>query len=110
MQMPNPRFNRQDSMASGSSTPTGVWDYASANPGGLDKHDLYPAWSELRGELPLSKEEIEDIFFDVGCCAKSIRYIDCHGSHAPSSPPSCKIRSVSRPPRQETCLISSWSS
>jgi len=33
----------------------------------MDKTDIYPAWNEVGGNpLPLSREEIEDIFDDVG--------------------------------------------
>lgn len=46
----------------------------------VDKTDIYPAWSEMGGNpLPLSREEIEDIFDDVGhadacpCCSTPSR-------------------------------------
>lgn len=32
----------------------------------MDKTDIYPAWNETSGNpLPLSREEIEDVFDDV---------------------------------------------
>jgi hypothetical protein len=65
---PNAPFGaggRQDSMASGASTPTWMLgaDYA---PPPLSRHEQYPAWSSAQGNLPISAEEIDDIFEDLG--------------------------------------------
>lgn len=62
-----------------SSAPT-LADYA----GPAGAQEAYPAWSADR-QIPLSKEEIEDIFLDLtqkfGFQRDSMRNMVCHGCH-----------------------------
>lgn len=50
--------------SSGASTPVYGMDYTSALPAGQRSREPYPAWSS-DAQIPLSKEEIEDIFLDL---------------------------------------------
>lgn len=50
--------------SSGASTPNYGLDYGNALPGGQRSREPYPAWTS-DAQIPLSKEEIEDIFIDL---------------------------------------------
>lgn len=50
--------------SSGASTPNYGMDYSNALPAGQRSREPYPAWTS-DAQIPLSKEEIEDIFLDL---------------------------------------------
>ncbi|KAI6985506.1 1,3-beta-glucan synthase component, partial [Hortaea werneckii] len=50
--------------SSGASTPVYGMDYTSALPAGQRSREPYPAWTS-EAQIPLSKEEVEDIFLDL---------------------------------------------
>jgi len=50
--------------SSGASTPVYGMDYTNALPAGQRSREPYPAWTS-EAQIPLSKEEIEDIFLDL---------------------------------------------
>ena len=50
--------------SSGASTPNYGLDYGNVLPGGQRSREPYPAWTS-DAQIPLSKEEIEDIFIDL---------------------------------------------
>ncbi|SPO05075.1 probable 1,3-beta-D-glucan synthase subunit [Cephalotrichum gorgonifer] len=50
--------------SSGTSTPNYGMDYGNALPGSQRSREPYPAWTS-EDQIPLSKEEIEDIFIDL---------------------------------------------
>src|SRR3954447_19406542 len=54
----------RSSGASGASTPNYGMDYGNVLPAGQRSREPYPAWTS-DAQIPLSKEEVEDIFLDL---------------------------------------------
>ncbi|KAL1852662.1 1,3-beta-D-glucan synthase [Paecilomyces lecythidis] len=61
---PSSQISYGGNRSSGASTPVYGMDYSSALPAGQRSREPYPAWTS-DGQIPLSKEEIEDIFIDL---------------------------------------------
>ncbi|KAK1055650.1 1,3-beta-D-glucan synthase, partial [Friedmanniomyces endolithicus] len=61
---PSSQVSYGGNRSSGASTPVYGMDYTSALPAGQRSREPYPAWTS-DAEIPLSKEEIEDIFLDL---------------------------------------------
>ncbi|MBE3044442.1 hypothetical protein IMZ48_18110, partial [Candidatus Bathyarchaeota archaeon] len=60
---PSSQFSHAN-RSSGASTPNYGLDYGNALPGAQRSREPYPAWTS-DAQIPLSKEEIEDIFIDL---------------------------------------------
>ncbi|KAF2717657.1 glycosyltransferase family 48 protein [Polychaeton citri CBS 116435] len=61
---PSSQVSYAGNRSSGASTPVYGMDYAGNLPAGQRAREPYPAWSS-DAQIPLSKEEIEDIFLDL---------------------------------------------
>jgi 1,3-beta-glucan synthase len=61
---PSSQISYGGNRSSGASTPVYGMDYTSALPAGQRSKEPYPAWTS-DAQIPLSKEEIEDIFLDL---------------------------------------------
>ena len=61
---PSSQVSYGGNRSSGASTPVYGVDYTSALPAGQRSREPYPAWTS-DAQIPLSKEEIEDIFLDL---------------------------------------------
>ncbi|KAK4942493.1 1,3-beta-D-glucan synthase [Elasticomyces elasticus] len=61
---PSSQISYGGNRSSGASTPIYGMDYNNALPGGNRSREPYPAWTS-DAQIPLSKEEIEDIFLDL---------------------------------------------
>ncbi|KKY27273.1 putativebeta-glucan synthase component gls1 [Phaeomoniella chlamydospora] len=61
---PSSQISYGGNRSSGASTPIYGMDYTNALPAGQRSREPYPAWS-ADAAIPLSKEEIEDIFLDL---------------------------------------------
>ncbi|KAH8701853.1 1,3-beta-glucan synthase catalytic subunit FksP [Talaromyces proteolyticus] len=61
---PSSQISYGGNRSSGASTPVYGMDYGNALPAGQRSREPYPAWSS-DAQIPLSKEEIEDIFLDL---------------------------------------------
>jgi len=62
---PSSQISYGGNRSSGTSTPVyGGMDYTSALPAGQRSREPYPAWTS-DAQIPLSKEEVEDIFLDL---------------------------------------------
>lgn len=61
---PSSQVSYGGNRSSGASTPVYGMDYTSALPAGQRSREPYPAWTS-DAQIPLSKEEIEDIFLDL---------------------------------------------
>ncbi|RMD40882.1 hypothetical protein DV735_g4220, partial [Chaetothyriales sp. CBS 134920] len=61
---PSSQISYGGNRSSGASTPIYGMDYNSALPAGQRSREPYPAWTS-DAQIPLSKEEIEDIFLDL---------------------------------------------
>lgn len=60
---PSSQISYGGNRSSGASTPLGM-DYTNALPAGQRSREPYPAWTS-DAQIPLSKEEVEDIFLDL---------------------------------------------
>lgn len=61
---PSSQVSYGGNRSSGASTPIYGMDYSNALPAGQRSREPYPAWTS-DSQIPLSKEEIEDIFLDL---------------------------------------------
>ena len=61
---PSSQISYGGNRSSGASTPTYGMDYINVLPAGQRSREPYPAWTS-DAQIPLSKEEIEDIFLDL---------------------------------------------
>ena len=61
---PSSQISYGGNRSSGASTPIYGTEYGNALPAGQRSREPYPAWTS-DGQIPLSKEEIEDIFLDL---------------------------------------------
>ena len=61
---PSSQISYGGNRSSGASTPVYGMDYTNALPAGQRSREPYPAWTS-DAQIPLSKEEIEDIFLDL---------------------------------------------
>ena len=61
---PSSQISYGGNRSSGASTPVYGLDYGNALPGTQRSREPYPAWAS-DGQIPLSKEELEDIFLDL---------------------------------------------
>ncbi|KAL6852859.1 1,3-beta-D-glucan synthase [Amphichorda felina] len=61
---PSSQLSYGGNRSSGASTPNYGMDYANVLPAGQRSREPYPAWTS-DAQIPLSKEEIEDIFMDL---------------------------------------------
>lgn len=61
---PSSQMSYGGNRSSGASTPNYGMDYGNALPAGQRSREPYPAWTS-DAQIPLSKEEIEDIFLDL---------------------------------------------
>ncbi|KAE8408265.1 putative 1,3-beta-glucan synthase component FKS1 [Aspergillus pseudonomiae] len=61
---PSSQISYGGNRSSGASTPVYGMDYGNALPAGQRSREPYPAWSS-DAQVPVSKEEIEDIFLDL---------------------------------------------
>ena len=61
---PSSQISYNGNRSSGASTPVYGMDYTSALPAGQRSREPYPAWTS-DAQIPLSKEEVEDIFMDL---------------------------------------------
>lgn len=61
---PSSQISYGGNRSSGASTPIYGMDYNNALPAGQRSREPYPAWTS-DAQIPLSKEEIEDIFLDL---------------------------------------------
>jgi 1,3-beta-glucan synthase len=61
---PSSQVSYGGNRSSGASTPVYGMDYSSALPAGQRSREPYPAWTS-DAQIPLSKEEVEDIFLDL---------------------------------------------
>ncbi|KAK6443547.1 1,3-beta-D-glucan synthase [Oleoguttula sp. CCFEE 5521] len=61
---PSSQVSYGGNRSSGASTPVYGMDYSNALPAGQRSREPYPAWTS-DAQIPLSKEEIEDIFLDL---------------------------------------------
>ena len=61
---PSSQVSYGGNRSSGASTPVYGMDYTSALPAGQRSREPYPAWT-ADAQIPLTKEEIEDIFLDL---------------------------------------------
>lgn len=61
---PSSQISYGGNRSSGASTPIYGMDYGNALPAGQRSREPYPAWTS-DAQIPLSKEEIEDIFLDL---------------------------------------------
>jgi len=61
---PSSQVSYGGNRSSGASTPTYGMDYNNALPSGQRSREPYPAWTS-DAQIPLSKEEVEDIFMDL---------------------------------------------
>jgi 1,3-beta-glucan synthase len=61
---PSSQVSYGGNRSSGASTPVYGMDYTNALPAGQRSREPYPAWTS-DAQIPLSKEEIEDIFIDL---------------------------------------------
>ncbi|TQS33658.1 hypothetical protein Golomagni_05988, partial [Golovinomyces magnicellulatus] len=61
---PSSQMSYGGNRSSGASTPNYGMDYSNALPAGQRSREPYPAWTS-DAQIPLSKEEIEDIFLDL---------------------------------------------
>jgi 1,3-beta-glucan synthase len=61
---PSSQVSYGGNRSSGASTPVYGMDYTNALPAGQRSREPYPAWTS-EAQIPLSKEEIEDIFLDL---------------------------------------------
>lgn len=61
---PSSQVSYGGNRSSGASTPVYGMDYTNALPAGQRSREPYPAWTS-DAQIPLSKEEIEDIFLDL---------------------------------------------
>jgi 1,3-beta-glucan synthase len=61
---PSSQISYGGNRSSGASTPIYGMDYTSALPAGQRSREPYPAWTS-DAQIPLSKEEVEDIFLDL---------------------------------------------
>jgi 1,3-beta-glucan synthase len=61
---PSSQVSYGGNRSSGASTPVYGMDYPNALPAGQRSKEPYPAWTS-ENQIPLSKEEIEDIFIDL---------------------------------------------
>ncbi|KAJ6051269.1 hypothetical protein N7460_001803 [Penicillium canescens] len=61
---PSSQISYGANRSSGASTPVYGMDYGNALPAGQRSREPYPAWS-ADAQIPLSKEELEDIFLDL---------------------------------------------
>ncbi|KAH7327828.1 glycosyltransferase family 48 protein [Stachybotrys elegans] len=61
---PSSQISYGGNRSSGASTPNYGMDYGNALPAGQRSREPYPAWTS-DAQIPLSKEEIEDIFMDL---------------------------------------------
>lgn len=61
---PSSQFSYAAGRSSGASTPIYGMDYGNALPAGQRSREPYPAWAS-DAQIPVSKEEIEDIFIDL---------------------------------------------
>ncbi|KAL2024990.1 hypothetical protein VTK56DRAFT_3689 [Thermocarpiscus australiensis] len=61
---PSSQISYGGNRSSGASTPNYGMDYGNALPAGQRSREPYPAWTS-DAQIPLSKEEIEDIFLDL---------------------------------------------
>ncbi|PKX95074.1 1,3-beta-glucan synthase [Aspergillus novofumigatus IBT 16806] len=61
---PSSQISYGANRSSGASTPVYGMDYGNALPAGQRSREPYPAWAS-DGQVPVSKEEIEDIFLDL---------------------------------------------
>ncbi|KAK9854006.1 Glycosyl transferase [Penicillium brevicompactum] len=61
---PSSQISYGANRSSGASTPVYGMDYGNALPAGQRSREPYPAWSS-DAQIPLSKEEVEDIFLDL---------------------------------------------
>ncbi|EAA28744.1 glycosyltransferase family 48 protein [Neurospora crassa] len=64
---PSSQISYGGNRSSGASTPNYGMDYGNVLPAGQRSKEPYPAWTS-DAQIPLSKEEVEDIFLDL--CAK----------------------------------------
>ncbi|KAI9830262.1 MAG: hypothetical protein M1819_005789 [Sarea resinae] len=61
---PSSQMSYGGNRSSGASTPIYGMDYSNALPAGQRSKEPYPAWTS-EAQIPISKEEIEDIFLDL---------------------------------------------
>ncbi|EGY20324.1 1,3-beta-glucan synthase component GLS2 [Verticillium dahliae VdLs.17] len=61
---PSSQISYGGNRSSGASTPNYGMDYSNALPAGQRSREPYPAWTS-DAQIPLSKEEVEDIFLDL---------------------------------------------
>jgi len=61
---PSSQISYGGNRSSGASTPNYAMDYSNVLPAGQRSREPYPAWTS-DAQIPLSKEEIEDIFLDL---------------------------------------------
>ncbi|MCJ1435407.1 1,3-beta-D-glucan synthase [Xylographa pallens] len=61
---PSSQISYGGNRSSGASTPIYGMDYSNALPAGQRSREPYPAWTS-DAQIPLSKEEVEDIFLDL---------------------------------------------
>ncbi|KAI0023921.1 family 48 glycosyltransferase [Xylariomycetidae sp. FL0641] len=61
---PSSQISYGGNRSSGASTPNYGMDYGNALPSGQRSREPYPAWTS-DAQIPLSKEEVEDIFMDL---------------------------------------------
>ncbi|KAJ4387933.1 1,3-beta-D-glucan synthase [Gnomoniopsis smithogilvyi] len=61
---PSSQISYGGNRSSGASTPNYAMDYGNVLPAGQRSREPYPAWTS-DAQIPLSKEEIEDIFLDL---------------------------------------------
>ncbi|KAH9904559.1 glycosyltransferase family 48 protein [Xylariomycetidae sp. FL2044] len=61
---PSSQLSYGGNRSSGASTPNYGMDYGNALPSGQRSREPYPAWTS-DAQIPLSKEEVEDIFMDL---------------------------------------------
>jgi 1,3-beta-glucan synthase len=61
---PSSQISYGGNRSSGASTPNYGMDYSNVLPAGQRSREPYPAWTS-EAQIPLSKEEIEDIFLDL---------------------------------------------
>ncbi|KAI4146737.1 MAG: hypothetical protein L6R39_003348 [Caloplaca ligustica] len=61
---PSSQISYGGNRSSGASTPIYGMDYANALPAGQRSREPYPAWTS-DAQIPVSKEEVEDIFLDL---------------------------------------------
>jgi 1,3-beta-glucan synthase len=61
---PSSQISYGGNRSSGASTPVYGMEYGNALPAGQRSREPYPAWTS-DGQIPLSKEELEDIFLDL---------------------------------------------